>query len=143
LKEKLMAIEVFDLGRPQPPFAESDVPKLKAAAGRHLIIIREALPEKSSGGLYLPGNAKITKRRGWVLFSGTGFVTKYGRKVDPPWKKGDYVVADRKFNRPDPTEDDLCRDPSIMVLDSADVLAIDEDRRPPADIARIIEKYGD
>jgi co-chaperonin GroES (HSP10) len=137
-------MEILDIGSYKPTLESMDVKKLRAI-GPHLLIVLDEPPKQTTGGIILPDQAqkKMQKRRGWVLSPGTGVTTKHGVKLMPPWGKGDYVVADRTYARPDETEDWLCTDPVVMMVDAADVLAMDPDRRPSSEIQKVIDQYGD
>jgi co-chaperonin GroES (HSP10) len=137
-------MEMLDIGSYKPPLESLEIKKLQAI-GSHLFIVKEETPGETKGGIVLPDSVKNKrqKRRGWVLSPGTGYITKHGVQVKPPWARGDYIVADRAYARPDPTEDDICTDPIVMRIDAVDVLAIDPDRRPPAGVQKVIDAYGE
>ena len=75
--------------------------------GGNLLIIKDQDVKVSAGGIVIPDKAQDYRRRGWVLAVGGGTTTRDGKVVPPPFKRGDYLFADRKFMRPDEKEDEV------------------------------------
>ena len=60
--------------------------------GDRVVIERFAAEVKSSGGLYLPENAKSKPQKGKVLAVGPGKLLKDGSRKQPNLKVGDVVL---------------------------------------------------
>ena len=84
--------------------------------GDNVFIIKDEEDAASPGGIVIPSAHRGYKRRGWVLAVGGGHRVKGGRVVPMPYKPGDYLFADRRFQRPDETEDEIFHNPTILLI---------------------------
>jgi chaperonin GroES len=57
-----------------------------------VVVERLEAQEKTTGGIFLPDNAKEKPKQGRVVAVGEGRLTKDGKRVAPDVKKGDTVV---------------------------------------------------
>lgn len=116
----------------------------------NVLVIKDEDECISAGGIVIPDAAQQYKRRGWVLAVGGGVRTN-GKLHLPPYKPGDYLIADRPFSRPDETEDELFQDPSILMIRGDEPLAYirredcvgpDAKRAFPAKYQEILDRFG-
>lgn len=91
--------------------------------GGTVVILKEADEAVSGGGIIIPEKHQDYKRRGWVVATGGGTTLKNGESVPLQFGVGDYLVADRRFVRQDEDEDELCKDPTLMVIRDDEYIA--------------------
>jgi chaperonin GroES len=87
--------------------------------GDRLVVRRAASDEKTSGGIYLPDNAKNKPQKGEVLAVGPGKLNKDGTRRPPQVKEGDVVLftswAGNEFKD---------KGGEILLMNEDDVLAV-------------------
>lgn len=89
--------------------------------GDRIIVKRDAATEKTTGGIFMPGNSQNKPQRGTVLAVGPGKLKKDGGRTAPTLKVGDNVLftswAGDEFK-------DRKQVGEVLVMHESDVLAV-------------------
>jgi len=114
----------------------------------NVLIIKDEEEGVSEGGIVIPEAHRGYNRRGWVLAVGGGFKLANGVEVPMPYLPGDYLFADRAFQRPNEEEDEIYHNPSICLIRGDEPLAFIRrvdckgKYRLPEGFEDIVRKFG-
>lgn len=126
--------------------AEAGIEGLRPMAD-NVLVIKDEEEGVSQGGIVIPEAHRGYRRRGWVLAVGGGFIVN-GVETPMPYEPGDYLIADRAFQRPDESEDELFHNPTIILIRGDEPLGYIRRKdckgkhRLPKEHEELIKKFG-
>ena len=87
--------------------------------GDRVVVEREAVGDKTAGGIFLPESAKDRPQRGTVIAVGDGKLLETGKRSKPQIKPGDRVI----FTSYGPEEIKIGDDEYLLMAET-DILAV-------------------